>query len=340
MEIVQAIDMTDEQWQSFAKLRDFLLKEIYPEYWNGKDTDWRKTKNERLNKVSLTDNSFLNSYYIIDDNKLIAFIDAYERRGHLDFFFNCLGKVITLNILKIILKEIKNILTERNRTEVFFNTFDERHYEPLIKMGVEIYDEEVSLRLSKKDIDFSNLEKIVEENKYICDYELKLFREIPEEIHQEYVRYMLEVNNDKNEFHPKKRKTADYTMNDLLTRIKDMKDRKFIFYMYIIFDRSDIAAFCSVYILNIDSKPFIHHAGNLTSVRRKYRGKGFAKYLKAKMYLKIQEDYPDYEYILTDTYPWNKYMYRINEEFGFKPYQKGFTFRFTKEYLEELLNVN
>ena len=54
------------------------------------------------------------------------------------------------------------------------------------------------------------------------------------------------------------------------------------------------------------------------------------------MYLKIQEDYPDFEQIFTDTYPWNKYMYRINEEFGFKPFQKGYTFRFTKEYLEKL----
>ncbi|MDQ3022471.1 MAG: hypothetical protein M3R36_18175 [Bacteroidota bacterium] len=340
MKTIQAKDMTNERWKSFANLRDFLTKKINPQYWDGKDADWVKIKNNYLDKVSLTDNAFSNSYYIIEDNKVIAFIDAFERRGHLDFIFNHYGKVITLDIIKMILNEIKNLLTEKNRTEAFFFTFSERHYEPLFKTGAEIYDEEINLRLLKKDIDFSNLKKIVADNKYISDYELKLFREIPEDIHQKYVDYMYEVNNDKNEFHPKKRRTLDYTMNDLLTRIKDMNDRKFIFYMYMIFDKDEIAAYCSVYVETIDRKPFIQHAGNLTSVRKKYRGKGFAKYLKAKIYLKIQEDYPDYTQILTDTYPWNKYMYRINEEFGFKQYQKGYTFRFTKEYLEKFTNEN
>lgn len=332
---VQAKDMTDEQWQSFAELLNFLRQEIYPEFWDGKDADWEEVKINHLKKVSLTDNSFSNSYYIFVDNKVIAFIDAYERRGNLYFVFNYSGKVITENIIKVILNEIKNLIKERNRTEAFFFTFYERHYEPVMKTGAEIYDEETSLRLLKKDIDFSNLKKIVDDNKYISNYELKLYREIPEEIHQKYVDYMLEVNNDKNDLHPKKRRTLDYTMNDLLTRLKDMEDRKFIFYMYIIFDKGEIAAYCSVYVLTIDGKPFIEHGGNLTSARRKYRGMGFAKYLKAKMYLKIQEDYPDFSQILTDTYPWNKYMYRINEEMGFKVTEKGLTFRFTKEYLDK-----
>lgn len=30
MKTIQAIDMTDEQWKSFAKFKDFLNKEIYP----------------------------------------------------------------------------------------------------------------------------------------------------------------------------------------------------------------------------------------------------------------------------------------------------------------------
>ncbi len=341
MNSIQAKDMTDGQWQSFAELLNFLRREIYPQFWDGRDADRENIKNNRLDKVSLSDNSFSNSYYIIEDNKVIAFIDAYERRGHLDFFFNYFGKVITPDIMKIILTEIKNLLTERNRTEAFFNTsFERRHYEVVLKTGAEIYDEEINLRLLKKDIDFSYLKKILQDNKYISDYELKLFREIPEEIHQKYVDYMKEVNNDKNEFHPKKRNVAEYTMNDLLRRIKDMNDRKFIFYMYMIFDKGEIAAYCSVYVETIDRKPFIQHAGNLTSVGKKYRGKGFAKYLKSKIYLKIQEDYPDFEQILTDTYPWNKYMYKINEEFGFKPYLKGHTFRFTKDFLEEFLKNN
>ncbi|MEO8209736.1 MAG: hypothetical protein ABI840_04180 [bacterium] len=209
-----------------------------------------------------------------------------------------------------------------------------------LKIGAEIYSESLISKLLKKDIDFLQLAKITESNNYINNYELKLFREIPEEIHHNYLDCEKEASIGINEFRPIKRKASEYTMNDLLTRILNMKNVNEIFYMYVIFDKEEIAALCSVSIFMIDKKPFIEHTGNLTFVRKNYRGKNFAKYLKAKMYLKILEDHPDFELILTDTYPWNKYMYKINEELGFKPYQKGYKFKFTKEFLEKFTNEN
>ncbi len=81
----------------------------------------------------------------------------------------------------------------------------------------------------------------------------------------------------------------------------------------------------------------IDHRGGLTAVGRNYRGEGIAKFLKANMYLKMLELYTDFEYIITDTYPWNKYMYKINEDMGFRPHKKICKFRFSKEFFEELL---
>jgi len=152
----------------------------------------------------------------------------------------------------------------------------------------------------------------------------------------DFIIFMNDVSKDVNFYHPKKKTISEYTMNDLLARVQDMKDGKEPIYMYMLFDKNNIAAYCWVYIETIDNRPVIEHRGAFTSVGKNYRGKNLAKYLKAKMYLKIQEDYPDYEEILTDTYPWNKYMYRINEQFGFKPFKKGYTFRFAKEYLEKI----
>lgn len=80
-----------------------------------------------------------------------------------------------------------------------------------------------------------------------------MFREIPKEIYKEYIKYWNEVQNDKNEFHPKKLKSPDFTLKDLLDRVKDMKDEKDIFYMYTFFDKENIAAYCSVCIETIDN---------------------------------------------------------------------------------------
>ncbi len=72
---------------------------------------------------------------------------------------------------------------------------------------------------------------------------------------------------------------------------------------------------------------------------RAHRGKGFAGYLKAKMYLKLLEENSDFTNIETDTMSWNTYMYRINEEFGFKPLKYGCEFKLTKDFVESYLEI-
>jgi hypothetical protein len=52
------------------------------------------------------------------------------------------------------------------------------------------------------------------------------------------------------------------------------------------------------------------------------------------------QNYPDFEIITSDTMPWNKHMFKINEELGFKPYKTGARFKFTKEFLENYLHIN
>ncbi|MDQ3022239.1 MAG: GNAT family N-acetyltransferase [Bacteroidota bacterium] len=338
MKTIQANEMSDEQWKSFAKLDNFLYRKIYPQQWDDKDSDWQELKKNSLKNINVSDVSFSNDYYIFDDNNAVAYIKSFERRGNLYFDFNCFGEIITEESLKIILNDINRLLKERNKKEAFFYSFYERHYEPVLKTGAEIYDETLTSRLSKTNIDFSNLRRIVDSNKIGKNYEIKLFHEIPEEIHDRFVKYMNEVTIDSNFYHPKKKIMKEYTMKDLLDRVQDIKEDACPFYMYMLFDNKNIVGHCSVFIDIKNNKHWIDHEGaGYTSVGRNYRGKNLAKYLKAKMYLKIQEDYPDFEYILTDTFSWNKYMYRINEEFGFRPYQKGYTFQFTKEFLEKFL---
>ncbi len=340
MKTIQAVDLTDKQWECIAKFEDALKQNTYTEKWSGQKKDPIELKNDILAGLNLSENGFSNFYYIFEGTNVKAFIEAFERRGNLYIVFDHSDIIITENDLNKMYAEINSIMKERNKHEAFFFTFYERHYAPVLKSGAEVHEELLDSILLKEDIDFPNLQKIINDNKTAHSFDLKLFHEISEEIYDRFVKYMNEAIIDANCYNSKKDDVKEYTMKDLLERVRDIKDDKCPYYMLMLFDGNNIVAHCSVFI-DFDSKSSSHwidHKGaGYTATGRNYRGKNLAKYLKAKMYLKIQEDYPGFGYVITDTFPWNKHMYRINEEFGFKPYQKGYTFRFTGEFLENFL---
>jgi len=333
----QARDMSDDKWKSVAKYEDHLKKGINPKKWDGKSTDWKALRDDTLNSPKVSEIPFSNIYYLFDEDNAVLSIEAFERRGNL--YFECAypEKIIIENTLKSFYDGVYKIMGERNKDEAFFSTYNERQYQTIIESGTEVFEELVYSRLLKTDIDFSNLQAIIDSNKIAQSYESKLFHNIPEELYDRFVNYMNEVIIDSNFFHPKKRVINEYTMSDLLERVKDIKEDRFPYYMYMLFENNNIAGHCSVFVNMTDNKHWIDHIGaGYTSAGRKYRGNNLAKYLKAKMYLKIQEDFPDFQYIMTDTFPWNKYMYRINEQMGFAPFMKEYNFRFTKEHLEKI----
>ncbi|MEZ4690583.1 MAG: hypothetical protein R3A12_10525 [Ignavibacteria bacterium] len=46
MKIIDAKDLTDEQWKSVALMEEFLKTEIYPQFNDGEDFDWENVKNK------------------------------------------------------------------------------------------------------------------------------------------------------------------------------------------------------------------------------------------------------------------------------------------------------
>ncbi|MCB0728593.1 MAG: hypothetical protein KDD00_14115 [Ignavibacteriae bacterium] len=327
MKIIDAKDLTDEQWKSVALMEEFLKTEIYPQFNDGEDFDWENVKNKVMKCLRISEISFANNYYFFDKDTAKAVLEAFERKGILYFMYDYYGLTVPVEITEMIFEKVRSVMKEKNYDQAKFHTFEERLYRPALETDAEIYEESVTSRLLKKDIDFEELKKIAEGNKSANNFELKLYNCIPEDLYERYVDYINEIYEDANEFHPKKEKPKKFTMSDLIARVEDMKDDNSPYYLYVLFDGKNIAAFCAVFVDKIDGINMIEHRGGFTTAGRNYRGLGLAKFLKAKMYLKINEDFPDFEYILTDTFPWNKYMFSINEEFGFKPFKKGYTFR-------------
>jgi hypothetical protein len=352
MKWIEIKNLTDRQFAVYLK----MLIEIRNKFQEGSliaDNDWSEYqidylkinlsavefKKDKLKKITERKKYSLKEFVIFESDEPVAWV-ALKRVSNERYEFICdsIYSEFPESLFKAITEILNEYLSEEGIDKIDFWTHDERKKETFKNAGMKITMETLLSKLNRRDIDFENLKKIIEKNTSAENYELKLLHEFPEELHTEFIAIMDDVNRESQLFNPQKREYKEFTKERLIKMINQDKEDGDPMYMYVLFDRDKIAAFCRVYIEKDSKNYFIQHCGGLTGVGKNYRGKGFAKYLKAKIYLKINEDYPDFEYALTDTYPWNKYMFRINEEFGFKPFEKGMTFGFTKEYLEKLLN--
>ena len=345
MKAVELKNLTDKEFEMYLE----LLKEIRNKYQNSSliaDTDWneyqidyskinfslQEFKIDKLSKIEEREKYSLKEFVFFENGIPAGWIALKRIFGkRYEFILDSLYEKFPKNLFDVIKETAAAYLNEAGVNSIFFWTHDERKKEIFKNEGFEISNESFKSKLFREDMDIQKLRNIVSENKFIKYYELKLLHEFPEELLDDFTEIMDDVHKESQFFNPVKIEHKEYTKDSLLRMINDDKELGDPMYMYVIFDKNKIAAFCRVYLEKNSKNFFIQHCGGLTGVGKNYRGKGFAKYLKAKMYLKINEDYPDFEYALTDTYPWNKYMYSINEEMGFRLTEKGLTFKFTKE---------
>lgn len=117
---------------------------------------------------------------------------------------------------------------------------------------------------------------------------------------------------------------------------KRLKENGINLQITLVCDDAVVAGVCWVLSFN-ENKKVIMHDGGFTTVLKQYRGRGLAKFMKAKLYEHLLLNDKDFTYITTDTMPWNTYMYRINEEFGFKPYKNGAVYKLEKDIFKAIL---
>lgn len=310
----------------------------YRDYYFRDNSDPKEFKERRLNVIKDGGKNSLSEFVIFDDDNPVSFIACKKLSGdRCEFIYDSVYSEPTEPLLKEIYKILDLYL---EKIELKFISYLANRVSDRVSFenaGITITQDIFTSRLLRKDIDFENLKRIVECNEHVKDLDLKLYRDVPEDIFNRYVDFMNDALPAKDIYNPEKEEFIKYTKEDLLRRIRIDKEDGDPMYLYILSDKNNIAAYCKVYLEKEDDSFFIQHCGGLTGVACKYRGKGFGKYLKAKMYLKIAEDYPDFRHAITDTYPWNKYMFRINGELGFKVFNEGCIFRFTKSDLERLL---
>ncbi|HMS34947.1 MAG TPA: GNAT family protein [Ignavibacteria bacterium] len=349
MKLIKFNDLTDYQFRLYmdliTKIRNkyrentFVLDydwNEYRDYFFRVYSDFREFKESRIRIIEDGSRVYLNEYILFKEENPVAFI-AYKRVSgkRYEFIFDTEFTQLDDDICKMIFKVLNSFFENTEAKQIFYLANRKSDIEVFSNYGIEITENIVTSKLLKKDMDIEKLKCIVNSNEYAKNLDLKLFRKIPEEIFERYIDYMNDILKAKEHYNPDRYDFVKYKKEDLLRSIEIDEEDGDPMYMYMLFENENIAGSCKIYIEKEDDSVFIQHCGGLTGVAENYRGKGLAMYLKAGMYLKISEEYPGFRHAVTDTYPWNKYMFRINEELGFRIFYEGSIFKFTKSNTEK-----
>jgi hypothetical protein len=334
IEIVSAKINDDDLWLKYFNLSREISRRHYPERYKPEDTVENFTK--RRQDKAASDPTY-EQYVILDNGNASAWLDISIWNNEFCIGFDTLYDEIPEYLLKEILTKAAQLINTKGFAEASYYTYRETIFAALKKAGAAVDEEYLISHLKRKDMDEGFYREIVQENP-LEKWKLEYYTEIPVNILEQYVNFQSKCLVDMFLISPYPAKVHDINVEYVKTVMETHIKNGTLNPVYILFGSGEIAGLCSILIdpFRIES---VSHIGTLTATAANHRGKGIARYLKAKMYLKLLEENMEFRYITSDTMPWNKYMYKINDEFGFKPYLNGCAFKITKEFLKNYLNL-
>ncbi len=333
MTTIEAKDLSEHQWKLYAQFENDLKRRYYPDDKNI-EQDWENTRRKIYSDLELLSEDFLSHYVFFENGIAVGYLGIRLVGDGAEFEIDALYDTLPEDFLRSVFKIVREFMLDKNKTKI--NTYSRREaiVNALTNKGGIVIDRKIFARIMRQELDVNELNKIVKSVSERINYKLVLFDTIHEEILDRYVEIYNDARADMNYYNPDKPVIIKRTREDVLKKLRWDKGPRDKMYMYMLFDDDRIAAFCSLFIRE-ENKHMIDQAGGLTTVGRNYRGQNLARFLKAKIYLKMLEEYPEFEFIRTDTYPWNKYMYRINEEMGFRAYEFYSELRFNYDKMIE-----
>ena len=335
IKVISISDLDDNGWQDYFN----LTVEIYRKFPSGEiynDGSWQNFKARILKTCEIYQDRSYKEYLVSFNEKPAAWLALRLVIRGSSVEFNTIYEEVPGEIMKAILSKLYDYMYRENVENSYYRSFDGHCISALKETGAEVTEELITTKLERENMDPVFYREIIN-NTDISGYKLDLFSSFPVEVVDEFTALMNDIFKGIDSLNPYGAVIGERTGSFWLRKYGNEKAGGSELKMSMLFDSDNsIAAYCSLFV-DPDNPLTVRHGGGYTVVNRKYRGKGLAKYLKAIMYLKLLEENSDFTNIETDTMPWNKYMYRINEEFGFVPYEHGNEFRFTKDFLENYL---
>jgi GNAT superfamily N-acetyltransferase len=344
---IHSFDMrhaTKDEWASFHRVRKDAMSFLFPG-----DPITDDATSELMMDSSLSENDII-AYAVIEKGNpenIIAWAritfaledsPSYQGNEHI-----CsLGGLVVLpsyqrrGIARQLFSEIHKQAQSRNKSLLVGVILSEGGRIFLRKLGGTEALEWRENRFDLNDVDWPMVEKWDREGRSRSpDATLEFVTSIPDDILEDYCRVYTEIFNQmpRDELQVGDTIYTPERWKDDEKRAKDSGATHLTAFFRE--DNGDISGLTDVFYIP-SLVPQLSQA--MTGVREEYRGQGKGKWLKAAMLLKIKNQYPDIETIITRNATSNKPMLAINERLGFKLTRELYNFQVelskVKEYLE------
>lgn len=333
-EAILLTELSNDQWQKYFVMIQSVRRKYYKDIYNP-DYTAQELKNDWFKYFDAYNGKSFEQYAISDNGVPEGWVGFMLDSRSGSFNFEANFDIIPKDFLIKMLTPVYEYMEKNKLNDIYHWTFTDRKIAALKGIKAPVHEEMINTVLYRDQMNSDFYNRTIT-NTDISEYRLMYCEELPEELYENFTILMYDILDDYRALHPvkqerKRMEKADWQLRDKSEKLSGAKMQMYA----LLTPENEIAAYCSLYVDN-DNKETIRHSGGFTAVARAHRGKGFAAYLKAKMYLKLLAENPDFTNIETDTMPWNIYMYRINERFGFKPFKYGYEFKLTKEFIKNI----
>lgn len=188
----------------------------------------------------------------------------------------------------------------------------------------ELVHEETQYRLSMEDVDWPRVERWLEKGRTKAgDVEIERFQECPENHIEEFTRVYTEIINQRPTGGMEQQLST--TAESRRIEERNLKKRGIEWYTMITREPSGQISGVTDIMYNPEEPHRIKQY--FTGVLGKYRRRGLAKRLKAEMLVVIRREFPNVEYVTTNTARTNIPMRSVNKRLGFLPRKPLFIYQ-------------
>ncbi len=329
------ITLTEEDWKLYHEFRKTRHEEVNPDdpYTDNETTE----KNMKIAMKHPEADIFLLSIIDSAKSKQIGLVNylvikktsaSYEGNKHLvQFDMSILAPYRRKGIGTMALKLIYDFAIDHNKTTLISGSDEVDGKKFLEIIGAQTALTGVENRLNLEEVDWEMISKWEKEGpERSPKTKLQPFYTLPEDIIEQYSKIYTETTNQQP--------LGDLDVNDIIFTPESLRKmekrhkelgRKHLTYITVEPD-GEISGLTEM-IYRPERKYIIEQL--LTGVKEKYRGRGLGKWLKAVMLLRVKDEFPDVNIVVTGNATTNAPMLSINDRLGFKVHKEGISGQLT-----------
>jgi GNAT superfamily N-acetyltransferase len=264
---------------------------------------------------------------------------SYEGTKHLvQFDIHLLKKYQGKGIGRRMLKEVYEFAVSKKKSILVTSSDNDNGKAFLKRIGAQMALSSVDNRLNLEEVDWKMVEKWEKDGRERNpDVKIDCYLTIPDTIIEEFCNIYTEVTNQQ----PLGELDVGaiiFTPESYRNLEKMFADLKRTWITLVTTEPTGKISGLTEIRYNPNREIFISQL--MTGVKQEYRGRGLGKWLKAKMMLKIRDEFPQVKIITTGNANSNAPMLSINDRLGFKVYKETESAQITSEKLAQYLEIN